>query len=477
MKINLNRRLTACLLLLAVFSSVIYQSCKKGDHTAGVKEHVITEDVKQQIKSLGFSTRDIRSTTGGYIVEGDIFLSYMALNHATTFSKLRVANNEQYRTTNLITRLPRVITLSVSNLPPVYSAATDIAIARYNTLGLGLTFQRLSSGAQVDIQYASLGSGVLGLSAGFPDGNGNPPSPIKLNADANALGNNPDQNYLATVIAHEIGHTIGFRHTDYFNRTISCGYGGNEGDAGVGAIDIPGTPTGADSDSWMLACIGNSANRPFTFNDATALSYLYQGRSSGEVIGVAVLPNGSILAVGRNYKLFTRTTLNSGWVGTPNNAGEVKAITVMQDGTILAIGKDGKLYTKPNINNTWVGVSNTGGEVKAVTIMQDGTILAVGLDGKLYTRATLNSSLAGAPNNAGEVKAVTIMQDGTILAVGLDNQLYTKPNLYSSWAGAPNLGGEVQAVTVLSNGTILAVGLDYHLFTKATLNSPWVGVY
>ena len=38
------------------------------------------------------------------------------------------------------------------------------------------------------------------------------------------------------VITHEIGHTLGLRHSDYYNRTISCGSGGNEGSAGVGAI-------------------------------------------------------------------------------------------------------------------------------------------------------------------------------------------------------------------------------------------------
>ena len=38
------------------------------------------------------------------------------------------------------------------------------------------------------------------------------------------------------VITHELGHTIGFRHSDYYNRAISYGSGGNEGDAGVGAV-------------------------------------------------------------------------------------------------------------------------------------------------------------------------------------------------------------------------------------------------
>jgi hypothetical protein len=60
-------------------------------------------------------------------------------------------------------------------------------------------------------------------------------------------------------------------------RSYSCGYGGNEGQAknGVGAVLIPGTPSGPDPNSWMLACIGSNVNRPFNANDKIALAYLY----------------------------------------------------------------------------------------------------------------------------------------------------------------------------------------------------------
>jgi hypothetical protein len=84
-------------------------------------------------------------------------------------------------------------------------------------------------------------------------------------------------NYIATIMAHEVGHCIGFRHTDYMSRRYSCGSGGNEGQSstGVGAVHIPGTPTKGDPNSWMLACIGSKVNRPFNSNDKVALNYLY----------------------------------------------------------------------------------------------------------------------------------------------------------------------------------------------------------
>jgi hypothetical protein len=72
-----------------------------------------------------------------------------------------------------------------------------------------------------------------------------------------------------------MGHCIGFRHTDYFDRSYSCGGAAdNEGDGGVGAIHIPGTPTGASARSWMLAC-SDGTDRPFNADDKVALAYVY----------------------------------------------------------------------------------------------------------------------------------------------------------------------------------------------------------
>jgi hypothetical protein len=270
------KQFTAGIMLCAALTA-----CQKQDKTQGTVTSNIPENIIKQIHAQGYSTDGIIKTNDGYIVEGDIFLSNEMLNHPVSGPVLRVANTEQYRTTNLITSLPRVITVSCSGLSQAFVTATDSAVARYNARGLRLTFQRVSSGANIDIVGKDLGgvSGggvILGQSAGFPDANGNPPSPITLNSNPAAFGSNPNVQYLATVIAHEIGHCIGFRHTDYMNRAYSCGgrhY--NEGSAGVGAIGIPGTPSKADPNSWMLACISSSQNRPFNPNDVIALNYLY----------------------------------------------------------------------------------------------------------------------------------------------------------------------------------------------------------
>lgn len=292
-------------LLCTLICSFILSSCKK-DQVREQSGNEITQDVITQIKALGFNTEEIRRVEDGYVVEGDIFLSDHSLQEKTNGQKLVIAKAEQYQTWNIIaTSGHRVITVSVTNLPAAYTASADEAIARYNALGLRISFQRVASGGEIDIINANLGSGVLGQSAGFPDAYGNPPSPIRLNAAY--IGNTPNQAWMATIIAHEIGHTIGYRHTDYFNRSYSCGgSSSNEGVAGVGADHIPGTPTAGDPNSWMLACIGTGVNRPFNANDQIALNYLYGNISGSNPIAngtysITSAASGKVVDVDANY--------------------------------------------------------------------------------------------------------------------------------------------------------------------------------
>jgi hypothetical protein len=256
-------------------------SCTKNNQSVEKKTDPTTQasaDVLKNISALGFSTDDVHKQGDNYLVEGDILLTPANLSEASTSPNLRIAETEQYRTTNLVKNLPRTITVSVSNLPTVFATATANAVARYNALNLTITFQVVSSGGNIQIigfnEGPSGGYITLG-SSGFPTSSGNPYNEIQMNTNAAAYGTNPDLGYVTSVLQHEIGHCIGFRHTDYFNRAYSCGgKRSNEGTAGIGAINIPGTPTKADAESWMLACSSGS-DRTFNANDKIALNYLY----------------------------------------------------------------------------------------------------------------------------------------------------------------------------------------------------------
>ncbi|MBT9391806.1 zinc-dependent metalloprotease [Hymenobacter sp. NST-14] len=233
----------------------------------------LSEATISQIKALGFTATGAQKVDGGVLVEGDILLNEEMLASKPDNQMLRVGQDEQYRTTNLVTGLPRTITIRVaSNLPSAYVTATNELIRRFNAENLRVRFTRVTSGGNIVLSAAPAGSSYL-ASAGFPSG-GNPFNSVRINVGA--IGTANASTYIATILAHEVGHCIGFRHTDYMSRQYSCGGSAvNEGASTVGAILIPGTPSSPDPNSWMLACIGSGANRPFNTNDRTALNYVY----------------------------------------------------------------------------------------------------------------------------------------------------------------------------------------------------------
>ena len=237
---------------------------------------VVSDEVLAQIGAMGFGTKGVQKVDEGYLVEGDIILTDENLRNGFNGKALRIAEVEQYRTTNTVAVSgSRVIKVAIDNkIPSSYGPALDEVVRRYNAENLTITLQRVTTGA--DITFVNANGSYL-ASAGFPTSTGDPYNQVKVNTRAIGTGTSSTFiNYAATILAHELGHCIGFRHTDYMDRSYSCGGStSNEGASTVGAILIPGTPSGPDAGSWMLACIGNGVNRNFNNNDKTALNFLY----------------------------------------------------------------------------------------------------------------------------------------------------------------------------------------------------------
>ena len=124
-------RSNALIAMLAL--CIVFVSCQK----EGKLMPQVSQSVLDQIASLGFSTEGVHQVDNGYLVEGDIILTEANLKEPSNSPTLLIANEEQYRTTNLVSRLPRTITVSVSGTLTslaVWSNATNAAIARYNAL-------------------------------------------------------------------------------------------------------------------------------------------------------------------------------------------------------------------------------------------------------------------------------------------------------------------------------------------------------
>jgi|GEM_PF-965876 len=248
-------------------------SCQQDD-LKELKKGSVPDDIIGKLQAAGFDTSEgLMKYRNGYLVEYDILLTESEINElAESKSAASHGRVKHYRTTNLVTAPGRIKIHMDPGFDTHMQNAFDAALARYNSESLALSFERWYTSSTADIRIIAFyeNSNVLGFSSGFPSGS-KPASSISLNT---FHYNGTQRADATTVIAHEIGHAIGFRHTDYMNRSFSCGAGGNEGSAGVGAVHIPGTPTAPSANSWMLAC-SNGTDRPFTTEDKAALCTTY----------------------------------------------------------------------------------------------------------------------------------------------------------------------------------------------------------
>src|SRR6187549_897175 len=218
-------------------TSIAFFSCNQSEE---IKVNQVPTEVLDNLVRLGFDVKDIAPMRfdQGYLVEGDIYLTDHDLS--TMKSGARIPSVEQYSTNNLVAGTPRTITvyISSSQYSATYIAAVDEMNKRFNALNLGLTFTRVTSATGATVSFSKLTKsqerqGILG-SSGFPTSAGNPYNVIKMSSILQSTYG-LTVNGIATIMAHEMGHCIGFRHTDYYNRAISCGgAASNEGASNVG---------------------------------------------------------------------------------------------------------------------------------------------------------------------------------------------------------------------------------------------------
>lgn len=232
-----------------------------------------TTEIIDNLIQAGFPANDIMIVDGVVYVGRDAAVSLQASREMLEVSSS--TEEEQYRTTNLVSRTLSTICINGSaftSFSAKFSDALNRAITNYNNVGLTFHMQR-TSGSTTGCNAVMTGKVTTGTggSSGFPSG-GLPYNTINIGSGLNSY----DVNTVEHVMTHEIGHTVGFRHSDYFNRSISCGTGGNEGASTVGAILIPGTPSGATvGGSIMNSCFRAVETGEFTSTDLTALRALY----------------------------------------------------------------------------------------------------------------------------------------------------------------------------------------------------------
>ena len=156
--------------------------------------------------------------------------------------------------------------INPNGLEETWNDAVDGAMDRYNLdlSNLKLRFVRTTSMSNADIIVES-DNGILPnttvAAAGFPDWLGNPYDEILINVDF--LGLNYDQKLYNMV--HEIGHCIGFRHTNMRLR--------NEGGLANPLWTV--TPDAEDPNSVFNGGTALNAWNGFSYYDRRAIEFLY----------------------------------------------------------------------------------------------------------------------------------------------------------------------------------------------------------
>lgn len=230
-----------------------------------------TQETVDNLVQAGFPADDIMVIDGVVYVGNDAAVSLEASREMLQTDPS--SSKEQYRTSNLVATNITNICVNGAAFTGSFSTSLNNAIARYNNLGLRFHMTRTagSTAGCSAVITARVASGTGG-SSGFPSG-GRPFNTINIGSGLQTF---PPMT-IGFVMMHELGHTIGLRHSDFFNRSISCGGAAtNEGDGGVGAILISGTPSGATvGGSVMNSCFRQNEVDQFTSTDVTALNALY----------------------------------------------------------------------------------------------------------------------------------------------------------------------------------------------------------
>lgn len=185
-----------------------------------------------------------------------------------------IKTREQYSTNYLVSQSKAAnITVSLGGLTSEWAEITRYAMAQWNAIpGSKLRFVETNKRkANITMKMGNLGTQGTLASASFPNRRGNPGSSVTVNT----------VNYGLTLaekrftMVHEMGHCIGFRHTNWFDRNSdgNATTNDNEGVSSIGANHIPGTPTGLDPNSVMNAIVDSWSG--FGNYDKVATAYLY----------------------------------------------------------------------------------------------------------------------------------------------------------------------------------------------------------
>ncbi len=453
---------------IILFLLVLSFSCSKEFDKKNDSTQLSDGKVLKRILDLGFSKDDIVEFDEYYLVEGDIVFS----KNDPTLS----ANNQnkQARTNNIVTeRNVRVfLRQNFSTLNSKISTALDDALSAYNELSPTLYFSRIYDENEANVVVSmdndirwdpncQCEREVCGR-GGFPFSNGQPFNSVLISEKTLVNHDVTSNGELKFLLAHELGHNIGLRHTNWSQ---------NESAGSIGAVQIAGTPA-SDSESIMnSSTCGYSWGDGFSKYDKIAIYELYKPvESIGSVSSSTKFYFADINGDGMDDKIYWKYDKHNGDIrvalatggGSFNttyihSSGSTSSSTKFYFADIDGDGKDDKIYWKYNKHDgdirvalaTGSGSFNTtykhsSGSTSSSTKFYFADIDGDGKDDKIYWKYNKHSgdvrvALATGSgsfkttykHSSGSTSNSTKFYFADIDGNGMDDKIYWKYDKYS----------------------------------------------
>ncbi len=215
-------------------------SCQKDLDDYALPDESISETHIGILKKLGFDTSELVDCGDYYLVEGDIAIPKENMDGYNKLPATRQAHTNAVLSVRNASDIKIKIDASLNSSSNWRTAILNV-MQHYNDLGSGIYMYEVSSNPDITISYALMNGWGQGA---FPTADGKAGATIIIQ-DSN-IARELTLLSKTFLIAHEMGHNLGFRHTDYLT-----GYGGYapEGTYYNSANYIPNTPTGTKNDS------------------------------------------------------------------------------------------------------------------------------------------------------------------------------------------------------------------------------------